>query len=43
MKRKGDIDLTIDELLDMIEKLMKIEDRAEVIKILDMDTHRWIE
>ena len=43
LNREGDIDLSIDELLGMIEKLMKIEDRAEVIKILSHDKNCWVD
>ena len=43
LSKEGNIDLTIDELLGLIENLMKIEDRSEVVKILEMDKHRWVE
>ena len=43
LEKKGDIDLTLDELLGLVRDLIKIEDRAEVIKILKLDSHRWID
>ena len=43
LNREGDIDLTLDELLGLVKDLIKIEDRAEVIKILELDSHRWID
>ena len=43
LEKKGDIDLTLDELLGLVRDLIKIEDRAEVIKILELDSHRWID
>ena len=43
LEKKGDLDLTLDELLGLVRDLIKIEDRAEVIKILKLDSHRWID
>ena len=43
MDHEGDIDLTLDDLLGFIRELIKIEARADVIKILEKDSHCWIE
>ena len=43
LEKEGDINLTLDELLSLIRELIKIEERVEVIKILELDTNRWKE
>ena len=43
LKCEGDIDLTLNELLNLIRELIKVEDRISVMSILEKESHRWIE